>query len=473
MEVNESKAGAAALGYTVGNIILKGIVFLTLPIFTRLLSLSDFGLYNNYIAYEGMISAILGLGFYSTIKKAVYEFKNNFDAYFSTIITLNLCFFLVSVVFSLIFSTGIEEITGFNIKIIIVLLSQSFGSMLVQIYSSYLNSCFKYKEYLALSFFNLIVNISLSIVLIVFVFPNEKYMGRIIGSAVPYLISGAYLLTLIYIRGRRVWNKKYIFFAIKMGVPLIPHVLGQFVLNQSDRIIITSLSGANNSGLYSYAYNISIILLIVYQSIDAAWTPWLYAKIEKGEVNTIKESQKKYIVLGTILFLGFICLAPDIFKIMAERDYWDGINMIVPLALSHYFLFMYYIPVNLEYYHKKTLFVSIGTIGCAVLNIVLNYLLIPRLGYHIAAYTTLISYQILFLVHTLISLNFQLKNFYSTKHMLYSSIVVSVSGILFAIAQSNQIIDYVVRYSVLVTVLVFCYKYFKSELRSFFKKAVK
>lgn len=58
----------AGLWYTIGNIALKGCAFLTLPVFTRLLSTSDFGVYNAYIAYEQIFTAILGVGFYGTIK---------------------------------------------------------------------------------------------------------------------------------------------------------------------------------------------------------------------------------------------------------------------------------------------------------------------------------------------------------------------------------------------------------------------
>ena len=61
----------AGLWYTIGNIALKGCAFLSLPIFTRLLSTNDFGIYNAYIAYEQIFTAILGLGLYGTIKNAI------------------------------------------------------------------------------------------------------------------------------------------------------------------------------------------------------------------------------------------------------------------------------------------------------------------------------------------------------------------------------------------------------------------
>lgn len=65
----EKKATKAGIWYTIGNFLLKGCIFFSLPIFTRILSTTDFGIYNTYIAYEGILTAILGLGLYRNDKK--------------------------------------------------------------------------------------------------------------------------------------------------------------------------------------------------------------------------------------------------------------------------------------------------------------------------------------------------------------------------------------------------------------------
>lgn len=69
----------AGIWYTVGNLIIKGLPFFTLPIFVRILSTSDFGLYNAYISYENILSVLLGLGFSGTVKTAKFDFEKNFE----------------------------------------------------------------------------------------------------------------------------------------------------------------------------------------------------------------------------------------------------------------------------------------------------------------------------------------------------------------------------------------------------------
>ena len=76
-ETNSAKALKSGVWYTVANFIMKGIGFITTPIFTRLLTTTDFGKYNTYIAYEGLLTAIVGLGLYGTVKNAKLDFSQS------------------------------------------------------------------------------------------------------------------------------------------------------------------------------------------------------------------------------------------------------------------------------------------------------------------------------------------------------------------------------------------------------------
>ena len=84
----------AGIWYTICNIALKGCAFLTLPIFTYMMSTKDFGIYNAYIAYEVIIAAVIGLGFYGTIKTAKLDFKEQFNEYVSSILIISVILLL-------------------------------------------------------------------------------------------------------------------------------------------------------------------------------------------------------------------------------------------------------------------------------------------------------------------------------------------------------------------------------------------
>ena len=55
------KTLAAGVGYTTSNLLLKGVAFLSIPIFTRLLTPADFGLYSVFVSYESILFLFVGL----------------------------------------------------------------------------------------------------------------------------------------------------------------------------------------------------------------------------------------------------------------------------------------------------------------------------------------------------------------------------------------------------------------------------
>ena len=95
-----------------------------------------------------------------------------------------------------------------------------------------------------------------------------------------------------------------------------------------------------------------------------------------------------------------IMVAPEVVKILASKPYWEGIVIIPPVVLSNYIIFVYTMYVNVEQYYKKTVRISLYTAVAAVINLVLNYILIPYFGYVAAAYTTIVSYVVALILHT-------------------------------------------------------------------------
>lgn len=466
---DENTAQRAGLGYTISNIILKGIIFLSLPVFSRLLSPSDFGIYNNYLAYEGIISGIMSLGLYSCIKKAVFDFKDNFNSFFSSILSSIIFTYILTIILSFIFKHQIFKYTGFNEYIIIILLSQSFGSAIIQLYASKLNVEFKYKEYLIISALNSITNIVLSICLI-FLLSYQPWISRIIGTATPYIIIGIYLVTKCYIKGRVFLKKEYVFYSLKIGLPLIPHVLSQYILNQSDRIMISKFIGDSESGIYSFAYNVCTILYIVLMSIESAWTPWTYNCYENHKNENVKKASNRLMILSVCLFIGFVSICPEVYKILGDEKYYPGIKMIIPLSLSMFLFFLYSFPVGIEYYHKKTLFVSIATCVAAMLNILLNFILIPKYGYYVSAFTTLISYVIMFLIHLAISMKFNIKQNYNLTTMSFIIFISFLYSLLLFFVEDYFVLSIIVRYGITVLDVGFMLYFFKNDIQSLRRK---
>ena len=460
MKKNESlnkKAFKAGVWYTFGNLLLKGCVFFTLPIFTKLLSTSDFGIYNTYMAYEGIVTAIIGLGLYGTVKNAKLDFENRFDDYLSSIITFSLFFLIIILLAGNTLYIFYGKLFGFSRLITNCLILQSYGSFLIYFYGAKLNIEFKYKSYILISFFNTFLNIIISLFLINFVFKDHGYLGRILGSAIPLIILSIIIIVIILLRGKKFINKKYWKYGLKIGLPLVPHVISQSLLSQFDRIMINNMITSELAGIYSYIYTICTITYVICFSLDNSWTPWVYMKIKNNNSNEIKEISYKYVLLFSLLTIGFVCIMPEIAKIMANKSYWDGIDLLIPLSLANYYIFMYLIPVGIEYYNKKTNYISVGTVSAAILNILLNYIFIKLFGYRSAAYTTLFSYIVLYYFHRIIAQKYDINKYYNFKKIGLLNLITLLIGFFVLITLKLNFISLIIRYIIILIVIYIFY----------------
>lgn len=351
-----------------------------------------------------------------------------------------------------------EDIIGFSRIMINCLILQSFGSYLIYFYGAKLNVEFRYKPYLLISFINTLGNILLSVFLIVFVFNTERYIGRILGTAIPVILLAIVISIIVMKKGKKIINIEYWKYALVIGLPLVPHVVSQSLLSQFDRIMIGSMVGASEAGIYSYIYTLCTIMSVICTSLDNAWTPWVFIKLKNNESEKVKQSSVNYIKIYTILTIGFICVMPEITKLLAGKEYWEGIDLLIPLTISNYFIFLYMLPINIEYYNKKTKYISIGTVSATIVNVILNSIFIHFFGYKIAAYTTLISYMLLFVFHWKIAEKYNIKQSYNFKIILKYIVYVFLVGITIYIANKIYFLGILYRYFIILVIFIYFYK---------------
>lgn len=196
------------------------------------------------------------------------------------------------------------------------------------------------------------------------------------------------------------FNREYLLYALKISAPLVLHGIALNILSQSDLTMITWLADSSQAGLYSLIYNFSMIATVITTSLDGVWIPWFTEKLKLRQTDEINERVTDYINLMAIALIGVILISPEVVKILASRQYWDGISIIPPIVIANYLVFAYTLYVNIEHFYKRTIYITINTLIAASSNIILNYIFIPKFGYVAAAYTTVASYLLAFILHT-------------------------------------------------------------------------
>ena len=399
----KSKVISAGIWYTVGNMLIKGINFLSLPLFSRLLNTAEFGIYNVFVSYEAILYVIIGMAIHSSIRSANIKFKGNINEYTSSVSIIYLVNAMIMLFIALIFNKQLSKLLAFDKLIIVLLIFYSLGSALLSLYNNYISLEYSYKKYLLVSFFNSVGNVCISLVLILTIFKKKRDIGRIVGATSTICILAFFILCIMYKKAKPKINKSYWKFAVKYSIPIVPHGISQVLLAQFDRIMIRSIVGNAAAGIYSLAGNIMLILTIITDSISTAWSTWFYDQISENRIESINKRAKQLSFFFVVLTVGLLTISPELIIILGGKEYSAGQYVAIPMIVDAFILFIYNIIVSSEYYKNKTTYIMLGTMVAMVINLITNYVFISKYGFIAAAYTTLFSYMCYLILHIVIS----------------------------------------------------------------------
>lgn len=399
----KKNAMSAGIWYTVGNILIKGINFLAIPIFSRIMSTDEFGIYNVFISYEAILYIVIGFAVHTSIRSANIKFENQIDKYTSSVSLIYIYMSIDMIILTFIFEKFLVKTLDFSLEVIILLVVYSFGCAILTLYNNRIALEYEYKQYLIISFINSIGNIGISLLLILTLFSKKRELARILGCTATIFAISLYILHEFYKKEKPKYKKEYWGFAIKYSLPIVPHGIAQVLLAQFDRIMIRKIVSNSAAGIYSLAGNIKLILVIITESISTAWSTWFYEKVEENKFEIIQEKSSQLIIVFSILSIGLLTIAPEIIFILGGEAYKKATYVAVPMIIDAFILFIYNIIVTGEYYTGKTKYVMYGTLVAAFIDIISNYIFINMFGYYAAAYTTLFSYVCYVILHIVIS----------------------------------------------------------------------
>jgi O-antigen/teichoic acid export membrane protein len=174
----------------------------------------------------------------------------------------------------------------------------------------------------------------------------------------------------------------------------------------------------------------------------------------------LKEKSKPYSIVFCIIAVGLLLISPELLFAMGGQSYMEAKYIIPPIMIGYVFQFFYTFYVNIEFYHKKQVFIAIGTFSSAMINVALNLLLIPIFGYVAAAYTTLISYFFLFVFHYFIVKKMKKTSWYDIKFFVKIIIMLLTIGALILFVYRYDIIRYamILAIVIIITIAIIVFK---------------
>lgn len=441
----------ASLWYTISNILVKGISLLSTPIFTRVMSQDQYGTFTLFQSWFNIILIFTSLNiFLGGYTKGMLIYKDDIAGYTASSLfqtTILTCFFGIIYLLKVNFWTNFFGLSPF---LMLMMFIELLTSPAYEFWASQARFEYKYQKVVAISFISSVMSIVLGVVAVVYT--TRKVEARVVSDVFAKALVALPLLLLILWKGKKFFVKEYWKFNFNFNIPLIPHYLSNYALNQSDRVMIGKIIGNAQAAQYSVAYTISMMMTLVTTALNNAMTPYIYQSIDGGHEDDIKETLTPIFFLVAVLCIIAMAFAPEIVLIFAGKNYMPAVYIIPPVAVSVFFIFLYSMFSTIEYFYQKTVQIAIATVIAAVLNVGLNYIFINLYGYYAAGYVTLLSYIVLALMH-FIFYKIIVKDKFGKDKQLYDHKVILLSSVIVLVAMVIMIFTYrsiLIRYSIIM-----------------------
>ena len=175
--------------------------------------------------------------------------------------------------------------------------------------------------------------------------------------------------------------------------------------------------------------------------------------MEKNEIKDIQHNAVLLMKFFLVFTVGLMAISPEVIYLMGGSAYKEGQYVAIPMVASGFFIFVYSIIIPSEYYMQKTVYIMIGTMLAAIINIITNYMFIRIVGYVAAAYTTLFSYFCYLSLHFFISRRLVHFDVVSKIHILVACVILLLLIWIDVSFVNNMMIRYIVSAMVIISIL--------------------
>lgn len=443
----------ASLAFFFCSVLQRGISVLTTPIFTRLLTTEQYGYYTIFNSWLEIISVFTTLKLAGSVfQQALVKFDKQRDELSASAAGLGTTISVLVYCIYMPLRQYINNLLEMNTFIITCIFVASWATLMFELWADRQRNEYNYKPLVLLTIFTSIAKPLLG-VLAVCATIEYKAEARIVSLVAVEVIAYTWLFV-SFMRNGNFYNKKIWKYFLLLNIPLVPHYLTRMILNQSDRLMIKSMVGLSEAGIYGLAHSLAWMLTLVTTAILNTMNPWIFQRIKTKEYNIIGKSSYSILIIVAVAGGGLISVAPEIVKIFAPEDYYAAIWVIPPLVISVFFQFMYSLFACFEYYFEKTRYLMIASIFGGVLNIILNYLFIKMFGFIAAGYTTLLCYIFYVFIHYIFMRKIQKENLDDVK--VYNPIIIFAISCIFVLVSTILMMAYnlsIVRYIIIAVTL--------------------
>ncbi|MEE9166460.1 MAG: oligosaccharide flippase family protein [Candidatus Neomarinimicrobiota bacterium] len=388
--------------YGAGNVLTRLITFLLLPLYTHVLSPREYGLATLVYVFLGFMNIIYHYGLDAAFMKRYSDAKENEEQrrLFSTAVWLSagtsgvLSLLILSVSRSLASAVLVDSGYGHLFRLAAGIL---FLDALAHVPFAFLRIREKAGAFISIKLINVFTTLGLNIYLVAIL--HRGITGIFISVFVASVVTTLSVFVLSIFSLRPTFSSPVAKAYLKFGLPFMPAGLASIAMEMIDRYILAHLKDSATVGIYSAGYKLGIFMLLLTTAFHYAWQPF-FLKMGKGEQSRplFAKVFSYFILASTFVWILLSAFIHEIVRLRVAGysiigpSFYEA-EAIVPLILLAYIFqgaYLNFLPGI--YFEKKTFYIPIITGGGAVINVGLNFVLIPPFGMMGAAAATIAGY---------------------------------------------------------------------------------
>lgn len=374
-----------ALHYGAASALSAAVPFVLLPFLARWLEPAELGRVGVAFSLIGLFNAIVGLNLHGLVTRKYFD--QNVDQ-LSRFIGRVLVIFLVTVAIAALVLLLLGESASGMLDLptgwLWVVLAISAAQFLINVQLALYQAEDRPTAFGLVQVSVAALSGSLSLLLVVVLFTD--FRGRLLGHLAGVTLV-ALLGVIVLLRRRLIhfapvttheWTVMF-----RYGVPLIPHVIASWLLLAADRSLVSGFCGNEAAGIYFAAVQISQVVLLLQDSTNKAWVPWVYGRLRSGRPEDLADIAKVSWRVA-LVYLGFALviavLAPPLVHLLAGPKYQAASCLVAALGLGYALEGIYKLFVNNIFYQNRTALVCAITLVSAAVSLAVNITLIPVWG---------------------------------------------------------------------------------------------
>lgn len=412
--------------YLIASVATSALAFISIPVYTRLLSPEDYGVVTIFMGVVGILGSVMSFSADRSVSRYYFDQKNGLDfrRFVGTSSILAVSFFILNSILLFIFADDLGNFLGISKNVVYLIIPVSFINIIGLTFEQIYGPLKRSKEITLSSVTRAFLGFAFSVALI-FVFKGDKFYGQIIGQIVAGFCIVFFWIRLIIPYFKLSFDSSYVKYIFTYSVPLIPYALSGVIIEQFGKIAIGGTQGLSQAGFYNLALTISSIVNITISVTHQAWNPYYFEYMNSKNYDQLDKDFIRIFKLTIIAAFGVASFGKEIGLLLAKKEFSSSLFLIPFFTIGYLFYQLAYAYLRNFGYSRSTQYMTITILLSGISNILLNFFLIKSYGEIGAAVSFLLSYVIMALLACFINAYFVKLHTTSYKHILVPLFIVT------------------------------------------------